>query len=95
MTQEVGARLGRRKKWPGDTVIMSIYLPLDLKKELEERAAAKRKSLSEYAVSLILKGLEAEKNAEAIAHALDLMVKGLRAERGTEVMRDAEAEKVP
>ena len=93
MTQEVGARLGRRKKWQ-DAVIMTIYLPLDLKKELEERAAARRKSLSEYAVGLILKGLETEKNAEAIAHALDLMVKGLRAERGTEVVQDAEAKEV-
>jgi len=62
--EEVGARLGRRKKWPGDTVIMTIYLPLDLKKELEERAAARRKSLSEYAVSLILKGLEVERGTQ-------------------------------
>jgi len=63
--EEVGARLGRRKKWSGDAVIMTIYIPLDLKKELEARAAARRKSLSEYAVSLILKGLEAEKAEEA------------------------------
>jgi len=62
--EEVGARLGRRKKWQ-DAVIMTIYIPLDLKKELEARAAARRKSLSEYAVSLILKGLEAEKETEA------------------------------
>jgi len=62
--EEVGARLGRRKKWQ-DAVIMTIYIPLDLKKELEARAAARRKSLSEYAVSLILKGLEAEKAEEA------------------------------
>ncbi len=65
MTQEeVGARLGRRKKWQ-DAVIMTIYIPLDLKKVLEARAAARRKSLSEYAVSLILKGLDAEKETEA------------------------------
>jgi len=62
--EEVGARLGRRKKWQ-DAVIMTIYIPLDLKKELEARAAARRKSLSEYAVGLILKGLEAEKATEA------------------------------
>jgi hypothetical protein len=62
--EEVGARLGRRKKWQ-DAVIMTIYIPLDLKKELEARAAARRKSLSEYAVSLILKGLDAEKETEA------------------------------
>jgi len=43
---------------------MTIYLPLDLKKELEERAAARRKSLSEYAVSLILKGLEVERGTQ-------------------------------
>jgi ABC-type molybdate transport system permease subunit len=63
--EEVGARLGRRKKWSGDAVIMTIYIPLDLKKVLEARAAARRKSLSEYAVSLILKGLEDEKGTEA------------------------------
>ena len=62
--EEVGARLGRHKKWQ-DAVIMTIYIPLDLKKELEARAAARRKSLSEYAVGLILKGLEAEKETEA------------------------------
>jgi hypothetical protein len=66
--EEVGARLGRRKKWQ-DAVIMTIYLPLDLKKELEERAAARRKSLSEYAVGLILKGLEAEKGMEVMQDA--------------------------
>ena len=62
--EEVGARLGRRKKWQ-DAVIMTIYIPLDLKRDLEARAAARRKSLSEYAVGLILKGLEAEKAEEA------------------------------
>jgi len=67
--EEVGARLGRRKKWSGDAVIMTIYIPLDLKKELEARAAARRKSLSEYAVSLILKGLEAEKGTEVMQDA--------------------------
>ena len=56
-------RLGSRKKWQ-DSVIMTIYVPLDLKKELEERAAARRKSLSGYVVSLILKGLEAERGTE-------------------------------
>jgi hypothetical protein len=48
---------------------MTIYIPLDLKKELEARAAARRKSLSEYAVSLILKGLEAEKGTEVMQDA--------------------------
>jgi len=67
--EEVGARLGRRKKWSGDAVIMTIYIPLDLKKELEARAATRRKSLSEYAVSLILKGLEAEKGTEVMQDA--------------------------
>ena len=62
--EEVGTRLGRRRKWQ-DAVIMTIYIPLDLKKDLEARAAARRKSLSEYAVSLILKGLEVEKAEEA------------------------------
>jgi hypothetical protein len=62
--EEVGARLGRRKKWQ-DAVIMTIYIPLDLKKELERRARAKRMSLSEYAVRLLLSGLEAEREKEA------------------------------
>jgi hypothetical protein len=48
---------------------MTIYVPLDLKKELEERAAARRKSLSGYVVSLILKGLEAEKGMEVMQDA--------------------------
>ena len=56
------------KKWQ-DSVIMTIYVPLDLKKELEERAAARRKSLSGYVVSLIQKGLEAEKREEVMRDA--------------------------
>ncbi|MCG2890257.1 MAG: hypothetical protein L7G97_05640 [Acidilobus sp.] len=61
-------RLDKRKKWQ-DAVIMTIYVPLDLKKELEERAAAKRKSLSGYVVSLIQKGLEVEKGMEVMQDA--------------------------
>ena len=61
-------RLDKRKKWQ-DAVIMTIYVPLDLKKELEERAAAKRKSLSGYVVSLIQKGLEVEKGTEVMQDA--------------------------
>jgi hypothetical protein len=68
--QEEGTltRLDKRKKWQ-DAVIVTIYVPLDLKKELEERAAARRKSLSGYVVSLILKGLEAEKGTEVMQDA--------------------------
>jgi len=61
-------RLDKRKKWQ-DAVIMTIYVPLDLKKELEERAATKRKSLSGYVVSLIQKGLEVEKGMEVMQDA--------------------------
>jgi len=56
------------KKWQ-DSVIVTIYVPLDLKKELEERAAARRKSLSRYVVSLIQRGLEAEKREEVMRDA--------------------------
>jgi hypothetical protein len=65
LTQEVGARLGRLKKWPGGAVVMSIYIPVDLRNEIERRARARRMSLSEYAVRLLLSGLEAEKETEA------------------------------
>ena len=61
-------RLDKRKKWQ-DAVIMTIYVPLELKKELEERAVAKRKSLSGYVVSLIQKGLEVEKGMEVMQDA--------------------------
>ena len=50
---------------------MTVYVPAELKAELATRAAARRMSLSEYTVSLILKGLgnekaeEAEKNGKA------------------------------
>jgi len=44
---------------------MSVYLPSDLKEELATRAAFRRMSLSEYAVDLILKGLDIEKAEEA------------------------------
>lgn len=57
--------LGRPRKWATWTTNMTIYLPADLKEELAGRAAARRMSLSEYAVSLILKGLYAEKDEEA------------------------------
>jgi hypothetical protein len=90
------ARLGRPKKWPGDAVIMTVYIPLDLKREIEKRARAKHMTVSEYVVSLLLNGLEADKNAEAVVHALDLMLKGLEAERAEkEAMQNAEAKKVP
>ena len=56
------------KKWQ-DSVIVTIYVPLDLKKELEERAAARRKSLSRYVVNLIQKGLEVEKREEVMRDA--------------------------
>jgi len=46
-------------------VIMTIYIPIDLRNEIERRARAKRMSLSEYAVRLLLSGLEAEKGTEA------------------------------
>jgi len=65
LTQEVGARLGRLRKWRGGAMVMSIYIPIDLRNEIERRARAKRMSLSEYVVSLILNGLEAEKGTEA------------------------------
>ena len=90
------ARLGRPRKWPGDAVIMTVYIQLDLKREIKKRARAKRMTVSEYVVSLLLSGLEADKNAEAIVRALDLMKKGLEAERAEkEAMQDAEAKKVP
>jgi hypothetical protein len=44
---------------------MSIYLPPDLKEELATRAAIRHMSLSEYALNLILKGLDIEKAEEA------------------------------
>jgi hypothetical protein len=44
---------------------MSVYLPPDLKEELAGRAAVRRMSLSEYALNLILRGLDAEKAEEA------------------------------
>jgi hypothetical protein len=46
-------------------MVMTIYIPIDLRNEIERRARAKRMSLSEYTVSLILKGLEAERGTEA------------------------------
>ena len=63
--EEVGARLGRLRKWPEGAMIMTIYIPIDLRNEIERRARAKRMSLSEYAVRLLLSGLEAEKGTEA------------------------------
>jgi hypothetical protein len=68
LEEDILTRLDKRKKWQ-DAVIMTIYVPLDLKKELEERAAAKRKSLSGYVVSLIQKGLEVEKGTEVMQDA--------------------------
>ena len=56
---------GRPRKWPAGATLMSVYLPPDLKEELEGRATAKNMSLSEYTVSLILRGLEVEKEMEA------------------------------
>jgi len=44
---------------------MSVYLPPDLKEELDTRAAIRHMSLSEYTLNLILKGLEIEKTEEA------------------------------
>ena len=44
---------------------MSVYLPPDLKEELAARAAIRRMSLSEYALNLMLKGLDIEKAEEA------------------------------
>jgi hypothetical protein len=44
---------------------MSVYLPPDLKDELAMRAAVRRMSLSEYALNLMLKGLDIEKAEEA------------------------------
>jgi len=57
--------LGRPRKWVTWTTNMTIYLPADLKEELAVRAAARRMSLSEYALNLILKGLDIEKAEEA------------------------------
>jgi hypothetical protein len=58
-------RLGRPRKWPRGAVHMSVYLPADLRDEIERRALAKRMSISEYAVNLMLRGLEIEKEMEA------------------------------
>jgi hypothetical protein len=44
---------------------MTVYVPAELKEELATRAAVRHMSLSEYTVSLILKGLYAEKDEEA------------------------------
>ena len=57
--------LGRPRKWPTGATLMSIYLPPDLKEELATRAAIRHMSLSEYALNLILKGLDIEKAEEA------------------------------
>ncbi len=57
--------VGRPRKWPGGAVLMSVYLPPDLKEELATRAAIRRMSLSEYALNLILRGLDIEKAEEA------------------------------
>jgi hypothetical protein len=57
--------LGRPRKWPGGAVLMSVYLPPDLKEELATRAAIRHMSLSEYALNLMLKGLDIEKDEEA------------------------------
>jgi hypothetical protein len=56
---------GRPKKWPGGAVLMSVYLPADLKEELAARAAVRHMSLSEYVLNLMLKGLDIEKSEEA------------------------------
>jgi hypothetical protein len=45
-------------------VHLSIYVPIDLREEIERRATARNMSVSEYAVSLMLRGLEAEKETE-------------------------------
>lgn len=52
---------GRPRKWPGGVVLMSVYLPPDLKGEIERRAMARRMSMSEYALNLMLKGLDIER----------------------------------
>ena len=57
--------LGRPKKWPSWSTYMTVYVPAELKEELATRAAVRRMSLSEYTVSLILKGLGIEKAEEA------------------------------
>jgi len=60
----VGLR-GRPRKWPGGAVLLSVYLPPDLKEEIERRAEAKHMSLSEYSLSLMLLGLDIERAKEA------------------------------
>jgi hypothetical protein len=55
---------GRPRKWPGGAVHLSIYVPIDLREEIERRATARNMSISEYAVSLMLRGLEIEKETE-------------------------------
>ena len=57
--------LGRPKKWPSWSTYMTVYVPAELKEELATRAAVRHMSLSEYTVSLILRGLYAEKDEEA------------------------------
>jgi len=57
--------LGRPKKWPSWSTYMTVYVPVELKEELATRAAVRHMSLSEYTVSLILRGLDAEKAEEA------------------------------
>ena len=57
--------LGRPKKWPSWSTYMTVYVPAELKEELATRAAVRHMSLSEYTVSLILRGLDAEKDEEA------------------------------
>jgi hypothetical protein len=65
LEEGISARPGRPRKWPRGAVLMSVYLPADLKAEIERRALARRMSTSEYAVSLMLRGLEVEKEMEA------------------------------
>jgi len=57
--------LGRPKKWPSWSTYMTVYVPVELKEELATRAAIRQMSLSEYALNLMLKGLDVEKAEEA------------------------------
>jgi len=65
LEEDALTRLGRPRKWPRGAVHMSIYLPADLRDEIERRALVRRMSISEYAVNLMLRGLEIEKEMEA------------------------------
>jgi hypothetical protein len=56
---------GRPRKWPRGAVLMSVYLPPDLKAEIERRASTRLMSMSEYALNLMLKGLDIERAKEA------------------------------